>query len=51
MYQFECNTHSLRYAFINHMINEHKMPLNTIAKIIGHANTNQLIIFSTIRVR
>lgn len=45
-YNFECNTHSLRYAFINHMINVEQLPLNTIAKMIDHANIDQLVLYT-----
>lgn len=38
----KCNTHSLRYAFINYLIFEKKKPLNVVAKIVGHADLNQL---------
>jgi hypothetical protein len=37
-----CNTHSLRYCFINYMINEKKVPLNDVAKTVGHVNLDQL---------
>lgn len=40
---YNCNTHSLRYAFINYMLYVHKRPLCDIAKFVGHVNINQLI--------
>jgi hypothetical protein len=40
---FDCNTHSLRYAFINYIINEQQIPLNIVAKFVGHKNTNMLV--------
>lgn len=40
---FECNTHSLRYAFINYMLHEKKQEMNTVAKIVGHVNLNMLV--------
>lgn len=46
---FECNTHSLRYAFINYMIYEKKRPLNDVAKFVGHVNTNQLTTYTQIK--
>jgi integrase len=45
-YHFNCNTHSLRYAFINYMIYDQKRPLNDVAKFVGHANTNQLVTYT-----
>lgn len=42
----DSNTHSLRYAFINYMIDVKKKPLNIVARFIGHANINQLIIYT-----
>jgi integrase len=38
-----CNTHSLRYAFINYMIYDQKNEPSLIAKHVGHSNLNQLI--------
>lgn len=43
---FESNTHSLRYAFINHMIYEHKQQLTNVAKFVGHKNLNQLVTYT-----
>ena len=43
---FECNTHSLRYACINYLIYEKNLPLNTVAKLVGHVGLNQLHILS-----
>jgi hypothetical protein len=43
---FNSNTHSLRYAFINYMIEDKKTSLNTIAKFIGHANVSQLVTYT-----
>lgn len=39
---FKCNTHSLRYACINNLIFEEKMPLNSVAKYVGHCGLGQL---------
>ena len=36
------NTHSLRYAFINHMIYVEKRDINDVAKFVGHTNLNQI---------
>lgn len=38
-----CNTHSLRYAFINHLLYDQKQPSDVVAKFVGHSNTNQII--------
>lgn len=40
---FKCNTHSLRYSWINFMLYEKKKEIGIIAKIIGHSNLNQLV--------
>lgn len=40
---YQCNTHSLRYAFINYMLNVKKLEMNTVAKIVGHVNLNMLV--------
>lgn len=39
---FNCNTHSLRYAFINHMLYVIKRPPEDIAKFVGHIDTKML---------
>lgn len=38
----DCNTHSLRYCFINYMIEEKKVPLNDISKTVGHVDLSML---------
>jgi integrase len=43
---FECNTHSLRYAYINYMITKKNIPLNIVAKSVGHASINQLVTYT-----
>lgn len=43
---FECNTHSLRYACINYLIYDQKLPLNTVAKLVGHVGLNQLTTYT-----
>jgi integrase len=43
---FECNTNSLRYAFINYMISKEKRPLNEVAKFVGHKNVNMLVTYT-----
>ena len=39
---FNCNTHSLRYACINNLIYDEKMPLNSVAKYVGHSSLGQI---------
>jgi len=43
---FDCNTHSLRYACINYLINTEKLPLNIVAKFVGHTNVSQLVTYT-----
>lgn len=43
---FECNTHSLRYAYINYMLHVKKIEPNIVAKIVGHINTNMLVTYT-----
>jgi len=43
---FQCNTHSLLYAFINYALYELKRPMNDIAKFVGHANTAQMVTYT-----
>lgn len=43
---FDCNTHSLRYACINYLIYDKKLPLNTVAKLVGHVGLNQLTTYT-----
>ncbi len=40
---YGCNTHSLRYAYINYMLYTEKKEMTVVAKFIGHSNINQLI--------
>lgn len=46
---YECNTHSLRYAFINYMLYEKKIEMPIIAKFVGHVNTNQLVTYTQMK--
>jgi hypothetical protein len=46
---FNCNTHSLRYAFINYMLYDKKRPMNDVAKFVGHVNTNQLTTYTQLK--
>lgn len=43
---FDCNTHSLRYAFINFMLYEKKIEMGLVSKFVGHSNTAQLVRYS-----
>ena len=43
---FNCNTHSLRYSFINYMLTDKQMPMATVAKVVGHVNVNQLVTYT-----
>lgn len=45
-HNFNCNTHSLRYAFINHLIQKKDIPLPDIAKFVGHKSMNQLLTYT-----
>lgn len=44
--KFNCNTHSLRYAFINYMVYKNKKPIEIIAKFVGHKDTKQIITYT-----
>lgn len=46
---FECNTHSLRYAFINYALYILKRPMNDIAKFVGHANIAQMVTYTQVK--
>ena len=43
---FECNTHSLRYAFINYMLYDQKKEMSLVAKFVGHVNVAQLVTYT-----
>jgi integrase len=43
---FSCNTHSLRYACINYLLNDQEIPMPTVAKFVGHINVNQLVTYT-----
>jgi integrase len=40
------NTHSLRYALINYLAIEKKVPVNLVSKLVGHKNMNQLLTYT-----
>lgn len=42
-----CNTHSLRYAFINHKISDDKVDINIVAKMVGHRNLSQILTYTS----
>ena len=44
-----CNTHSLRYAFINHLLYVEKRPITDVAKFVGHADVSQLVRYTQIK--
>lgn len=46
---FNCNTHSLRYAFINYMLYELKRPMNDVAKFVGHTNMDMLVKYTQLK--
>lgn len=43
---FDCNTHSLRYACINYLLSEKKLPMNVVSKYVGHSSVNQLVTYT-----
>jgi integrase len=43
LHHHNINTHSLRYALINHMLYEKKVEPTLVAKHVGHSNTAQLL--------
>lgn len=46
---YECNTHSLRYAGINHLLYNKKIEMTLVAKFVGHVNANQLVRYSQLK--
>lgn len=45
LYNFQCNTHSLRYCFINHLLYKEKVPLELVSKIVGHKTQTQIVAY------
>lgn len=43
---FNCNTHSLRYACINYLLYDKKRPINDVASYCGHSNVGQMITYT-----
>ena len=46
MRHYGWNTHSLRYALINYLAIEKKIPVNLVSKLVGHKNMNQLLTYT-----
>lgn len=44
--KFQCNTHSLRYALINHLLYDRKLKMSAVAKYVGHSNVQQLVTYT-----
>lgn len=40
---YNCNTHSLRYACINYLLYTQNKQTTVVAKFVGHSNVNQLV--------
>ena len=40
---FNCNTHSLRYACINYLLYDKGRPVNDVATFCGHSNCQQIL--------
>lgn len=45
LYHFQCNTHSLRYCFINHLLYKEKVPLEIVSKVVGHKSQTQIVTY------
>ena len=45
LYNFNCNTHSLRYCYINYALYVEKIPLEIVSKIIGHSTQTQILAY------
>jgi len=43
---FNCNTHSLRYAFINYLLYDMKIEMPAVAKFVGHVDCSQMVRYS-----
>lgn len=46
---YDCNTHSLRYAFINYMLYEKKHEPSLISKFVGHVNLSQIVRYTQLK--
>jgi integrase len=45
-YNHKINTHSLRYATINYLITEKKIPANIVSKYVGHTSLNTILTYT-----
>lgn len=45
--EFDINTHSLRYSYINHLLYKRKVEMSLVSKIVGHKNVNQLVTYTS----
>lgn len=45
LYNFDCNTHSLRYCYINYALYIKKVPLEIVSKIVGHSTQTQIMAY------
>jgi hypothetical protein len=45
---YQCNSHSLRYACINHLLYHEKKEMPAVAKFVGHSNINQLVRYTQV---
>jgi hypothetical protein len=45
LYNFNCNTHSLRYCYINYALYVKKVPLEIVSKIVGHNTQTQIMAY------
>jgi integrase len=43
---FKWNTHSLRYATINYLINDQKIPVNNVSKFVGHSSMKTIMTYT-----
>lgn len=46
---FDCNTHSLRYACINYLLYDKKLEMGVVAKFIGHSSLDQLVRYTQLK--
>lgn len=46
---FKCNTHSLRYSFINYMLYDQKKEMTLVAKFVGHVDTSMLVRYTQLK--
>lgn len=48
--KFNCNTHSLRYAYINYTLNSKQFGESQVALYVGHSNINQIMRYTQRKV-